>query len=106
MLSTNKIDTYGKYKIAQEAVIVDFVVANKKLIGLSNDKSIKVWDIDSYNSLKGVSLSEYGRFICIALSKNDEFLLCGTSEGFVLGFDAKKMGQETIMILKQRIVGS
>lgn len=103
-MSTNKVDNYGKYKIAQQVGIIDFVVANKRVIGLSTDKSIKVWDADTYNQLKGVSLSEYGKFICMALSKNDQFLLCGTSDGHILGFDARKMGQDTIMILKQRIV--
>jgi hypothetical protein len=63
-----------------------------------------VWDVDSYNSLKGVTLADYGRFVCMAVSKNEEFLLCGTAEGYVLGFDARKMGQDTIMVLKQRIV--
>ncbi len=63
------------------------------MIGICTDRSIKVWDVDSCNTLKGVSLPEYGTFICMDLSKNDEFLLCGTADGYVLGFDAKKLGQ-------------
>lgn len=42
--------------------------------------------------MKGVTLTEYGKFICLTLSKNEDFLLCGTAEGYVLGFDAKKIG--------------
>lgn len=93
MLDTRKVDNYGKYKIPQEVTINDFLIANRKVVAVCSDKSIKVWDADNYNILKGVTLSEYGAFISIALSKNDEFLICGTSEGYVLGFDAKRLGQ-------------
>lgn len=79
MITTNKIDSYGKYKISQEASVIDFITTYKKLIAICSDKTIKVWDIDTYNALKGVTLTEYGKFICLALSKNEDFLLCGTA---------------------------
>jgi hypothetical protein len=51
--------------------VVDFIVANKRVIGICSDKTIKVWDVDTYNIMKGVTLTEYGAFISMALSKND-----------------------------------
>jgi WD40 repeat protein len=87
-----KIDSYGKYKIPQESQVIDFVVCNKRVIAICSDKSIKVWDVDTFNFLKGTSFLEYGNFVSMALSKNDEFLLIGTTEGYVLGYDARKIG--------------
>ena len=54
-------------------------MANNKIVGLGNDKSLKVWEVSSGNSLKGAILSEYGSFTSIAFSKGSQYLLLGTS---------------------------
>jgi hypothetical protein len=79
-LNSHKINTYNKFKIPQEVVILNFYVSTGKIVGLGNDKSIKVWDIGTFNLLKSTIVqAAYGSFVCMDLSKEGKYLLIGTS---------------------------
>ncbi len=42
--------------------------------------------------MKGANLTEFGNFTCMSLSKNDQYLLVATQDGYILAFDGPKLG--------------
>ena len=69
---------------------------------MCNDSVLRIWDRETTVSLKGI-LIEAGMPTCMSFSKNMEYLLVGTRDGYVLGYDGGMLGTNTIRILSKKV---
>lgn len=72
------ITNYIKYKISSEVEVVGLALYNKTLVALCSDSVIRMWDVETQNSLRGAAIEGIGRPHCLSFSKDGQYLLIGS----------------------------
>lgn len=64
---------------------------------------MRVWDTETSSPLKGIAIENVGKPLCFAFSKNKNYLLIGTKDGYVQAWDGESLGKRNTKILNQKI---